>query len=119
MTGIPDHYVILGNSQIASPDEIRRAYFTVTRKQHPDRNITPGDTEFVEIQEQDLLEVTTGEYNKVSEHLMQLGNHLIARGGRQLSVTVFLEADHIHRHRSFSMEGDTKIIYGARTFLLS
>jgi DnaJ-class molecular chaperone len=34
----PDHYAILGLSQYAEAEEIRRAYLTLALSSHPDRN---------------------------------------------------------------------------------
>ena len=42
----PNYYSILGIPRDANQDEIRKAYFSAARRLHPDKNISPGDTEF-------------------------------------------------------------------------
>lgn len=52
MTRIQDFYDLLGLMRNASPEEIRQAYYAVARRFHPDKNTTPGDTEFfLDVQE--------------------------------------------------------------------
>ncbi len=41
----PDFYTMLGLSRDASPEEIHRAYLKAARHLHPDKNVSPGDTE--------------------------------------------------------------------------
>ena len=40
-----DFYSILGLKRDASPEEIHRAYLEAARTLHPDKNLSPGDTE--------------------------------------------------------------------------
>jgi Ca-activated chloride channel family protein len=52
MTIPQDFYTVLGLPRNASADDIREAYFSAARRLHPDKNTTPGDTEFfLDIQE--------------------------------------------------------------------
>ena len=52
MTPKQDFYKMLGLNRNASADEIRQAYFLAAQRYHPDKNTTPGDTEFfLDIQE--------------------------------------------------------------------
>jgi Ca-activated chloride channel homolog len=52
MTDKKDFYSLLGLRRNASPEDIRQAYFSAARKLHPDKNLSPGDTElFLGIQE--------------------------------------------------------------------
>ncbi len=52
MPNQPDFYTLLGLARSASVEEIREAYFTAARRLHPDKNTTPGDTEFfLDVQE--------------------------------------------------------------------
>ena len=47
-----DHYAILGVFRDASQEEIKRAYFEVAQRLHPDKNVAAGETElFLEIQQ--------------------------------------------------------------------
>jgi len=46
MTPKQDFYKMLGLNRNASADEIRQAYFLAAQRYHPDKNTTPGDTEF-------------------------------------------------------------------------
>ncbi len=47
-----DYYTLLGLSRNASPEEIRKAYFSAARRLHPDKGGPPQDTErFLEVQE--------------------------------------------------------------------
>ncbi|HBG74054.1 MAG: hypothetical protein A2X25_08350 [Chloroflexi bacterium GWB2_49_20] len=41
-----NYYTILGVPRDATPEEIRKAYFSAARRLHPDKNIAPGDTEY-------------------------------------------------------------------------
>ena len=41
-----DFYSLLGLMRNATAEDIRQAYFEAARRLHPDRNTTPGDTEF-------------------------------------------------------------------------
>ncbi|MEJ5239705.1 MAG: DnaJ domain-containing protein [Anaerolineales bacterium] len=48
---MPNYYEILGVPRDATPDEIRKAYISLVRRLHPDRNRLPGETElFLEVQ---------------------------------------------------------------------
>ncbi len=48
---MPNYYEILGIPRDATPEEIRRAYISLVRRLHPDRNRLPGETElFLEVQ---------------------------------------------------------------------
>ncbi len=52
MSTKPDFYAILGLKRDASPEEIHRAYLNAARHLHPDKNVSPGDTElFLDAQE--------------------------------------------------------------------
>ncbi len=52
MTRKRDFYTLLGLTRNASADDIRKAYFDAAQRLHPDKNTTPGDTEFfLDIQE--------------------------------------------------------------------
>jgi len=42
----PNYYSILGVPRDANQEEIRKAYFSAARRLHPDKNLSPGDTEF-------------------------------------------------------------------------
>ncbi len=42
----PNYYSILGIPRDFNPEEIRKAYFSAARRLHPDKNFSPGDTEF-------------------------------------------------------------------------
>lgn len=42
----PNYYSILGIPRDVNQEEIRKAYFRAARRFHPDKNISPGDTEF-------------------------------------------------------------------------
>jgi DnaJ-class molecular chaperone len=42
----PNYYLILGIPRDAKQEEIRKAYFNAAWRLHPDRNVSPGDTEF-------------------------------------------------------------------------
>jgi len=46
MTIKKDYYELLGLIRNASVEDIRQAYFEGARRFHPDKNTTPGDTEF-------------------------------------------------------------------------
>ena len=46
MTEKQDFYALLGLMRNASAVEIREAYFEAARRLHPDKNTSPGDTEF-------------------------------------------------------------------------
>ncbi len=46
MTDNQDFYTLLGLMRNASAEDIREAYFDAARRYHPDKNTTPGDTEF-------------------------------------------------------------------------
>lgn len=49
---MPDYYTILGVPRDATPEEIRKAYLDLVRRLHPDRNVSPGETElFLEVQQ--------------------------------------------------------------------
>ncbi len=48
----PDYYTALGVLRDATPEEIRRAYYSAARRFHPDQNMLPGETElFLEVQQ--------------------------------------------------------------------
>lgn len=52
MDSQPDFYALLGLNRQATPDEIRKAFFSAAHRLHPDKNITPGETEiFLEVQQ--------------------------------------------------------------------
>jgi Ca-activated chloride channel family protein len=47
-----DHYKVLGILRDATQEDIKRAYFDLAQKLHPDKNVAPGETEiFLEIQQ--------------------------------------------------------------------
>jgi Ca-activated chloride channel family protein len=71
------------------------------------------------LQEQARLEVTTGDYDKASEHLHRLATHLLSRGERGLARTALLEAENIQQNKSFSQQGGKEIKYGTRALLTS
>lgn len=47
-----NYYQVLGVSKDASLEEIRKAYLESAKKLHPDKNLSPGDTEFFLITQQ-------------------------------------------------------------------
>jgi Ca-activated chloride channel family protein len=69
------------------------------------------------LQEQARLEVTAGNYEQAAEHLSRLATHLLAQGERGLAKTALMEAENIHRKKSFSQQGGKEIKYGTRALL--
>ncbi len=71
------------------------------------------------LQEQARWEVTAGDYEQAADHLSRLATHLLAQGERGLAKTVLMEAENIHRRKSFSQQGGKEIKYGTRALLKS
>jgi Ca-activated chloride channel family protein len=71
------------------------------------------------LQEQARLEVTAGDYEQAAEHLSRLATHLLSQGERGLAKTVLMEAENIHKRKSFSQQGGKEIKYGTRALLKS
>ncbi len=70
------------------------------------------------MQEKVQQEVKAGEYDHATRRLQNLATHLLAQGEKELAHTVLLEAEHLQRSQNFSSEGDKRIKYGTRAFLL-
>jgi Ca-activated chloride channel homolog len=52
MSKRPDFYTLLGLLRSATPDDIRRSYLKAAKRLHPDKNISPGETElFLDVQQ--------------------------------------------------------------------
>ena len=64
MTKKQDFYALLGLMRNASADDIRQAYFEAARRLHPDKNTTPGDTEFF-LGIQEAYEVLSNPHKRV------------------------------------------------------
>ncbi len=71
------------------------------------------------IQEKARHEVETGNITAAFKRLQYLASHLITQGKRDLARVVLREAENIQKGKSFSSDGDKKIKYGTRAFLLT
>ncbi len=108
------------------PTPVRPLPFKLTRPITNEAAATPPPPEIMDalsrltlyrLQEQALLEVQAGEYNRASGHLQQLATHLLAQGQKGLARTVLLEAERIHHKNMISDEGNKEIKYGTRALL--
>ena len=70
------------------------------------------------MQERVRKDVNAGRFEMASKRLQSLATHLLSQGERELAHTVLVEAEHIKQSRSFSKDGDKRIKYGTRAFLL-
>jgi Ca-activated chloride channel family protein len=70
------------------------------------------------IQEKAHVEVEKGNITAAFKRLQYLASHLMSQGNKELARIVLREAENIQRNKQFSDDGDKKIKYGTRAFLL-
>ncbi len=70
------------------------------------------------IQEKARIEVDKGNITAAFKRLQYLASHLMSQGNKDLARIVLREAENIQRNKQFSNDGDKKIKYGTRAFLL-
>jgi Ca-activated chloride channel homolog len=73
---------------------------------------------FYRMQEKARQEASQGEFDKAASRLQNLATHLLKQGNPDLAQTVLREADRLKRTRAFSEEGEKRVKYGTRAFLL-
>ncbi len=70
------------------------------------------------MQDKARKEVQDGNIQEASLRLQRLATQLMSMGERELAQTALVEAERIHRTHTLSAEGEKKIKYGTRVFLL-
>lgn len=71
------------------------------------------------IQEKARAEVDKGNITAAFKRLQYLASHLMSQGNKDLARIVLREAQNIQHNKQFSNDGDKKIKYGTRAFLLT
>jgi len=71
------------------------------------------------LQERARAEADAGRFDMATQHLKNLASHLLSQGEPDLAKTALLEAEHLQRVQSFSLEGGKEIKYGTRALLLA
>ena len=70
------------------------------------------------MQEKASSEVNAGQVDKATRRLQFLATHLLSQGERDLAHIILVEAEHLKQNRQYSQDGDKRIKYGTRAFLL-
>jgi hypothetical protein len=70
------------------------------------------------MQERARKEVADGQIQEASLRLQRLAKHLFSSGEQELAHTAIMEAERIQQTNMLSAEGEKRIKYGTRSFLL-
>ncbi len=70
------------------------------------------------LQERARLDLAAGNADSANKRLHNLASHLLSQGNHHLARTVLREADQIRATHSLSAEGEKRLKYGTRAFLL-
>jgi Ca-activated chloride channel family protein len=70
------------------------------------------------MQDRARAEVAEGKVQEASQRLQRLATQLLAMGENELAQTALMEAERIQQTHTFSAEGEKRIKYGTRAFLL-
>lgn len=70
------------------------------------------------MQERARMDMATGNVDSASQRLHNLASHLLSQGNHHLARTVLREADQLRATHSLTAEGEKRLKYGTRAFLL-